>query len=202
MRCAARKLSARLGPAQRVIPERDLRCSPSSSFPGSTPKSGFAHVAQASDAQLGCHLRARRGHSRSFSSLGAFRTSGYNVASADGRSAPAAGALDVVVIGHSLWSSRFGQDPDLLGRSIRIGRNLHVVVGVMPDGFTFPTNEALWLPLRLTSTSGLKERMRVQVLGRLADGASAQQAQAEGVRSRAVGDVLPHGAPVKTRRRR
>ena len=145
---------------------------------------------------------------RSFSSLGAFRTSSYNVASADGRAAPASGAQlsssvfqmlgarpllgrvleagdfadgapDVVVIGHSLWSSRFGQDPALLGRSIRIGRNLHVVVGVMPDGFAFPTNEALWLPLRLTSVGGLRERMRVQVLGRLADGVSAQQAQAE-----------------------
>jgi hypothetical protein len=145
---------------------------------------------------------------RSFSSLGAFRTLSYNVASADGRAAPAAGAQlsssvfqmlsarpllgrvlkaadfepgapDVVVIGHSLWSTRFGQDPDVLGRSIRVGRNLHVVVGVMPDGFAFPTNEALWLPLRLTSLGGREERMRVQVLGRLADGMSAQQAEVE-----------------------
>ena len=145
---------------------------------------------------------------RSFSSLGAFRASNYNVISADGRAAPAAGAQvsaavfqmlearpllgrvidagdfaadapDVVVIGHGLWSSRFGQSRDVLGRTIRVGRNLHVVVGVMPDGFAFPTNEALWLPLRLASTGGVAERMRVQVLGRLADGVSAEQAQAE-----------------------
>jgi hypothetical protein len=145
---------------------------------------------------------------RSFSSLGAFRTSSYNVASADGRAAPAAGAQlsasvfrmlgarpllgrvleasdfaagapDVVVIGHGLWASRFGQDPEVLGRSIRIGRNLHVVVGVMPDGFAFPTNEALWLPLRLASVGGVREKVGVQVLGRLADGVSARQAQAE-----------------------
>jgi putative ABC transport system permease protein len=145
---------------------------------------------------------------RSFSSLGAFRTSSYNVASADGRAAPVAsaqlsssvfqmlrarpligrvfqagdfapGAPDVVVIGHALWSSRFGQDPDVLGRSIRIGRNLHVVVGVMPDGFAFPTNEALWLPLRLASVGGVGERTRVQILGRLAGGVAAEQAQAE-----------------------
>lgn len=146
---------------------------------------------------------------RSFVSLGAFRTSGgYNVASADGRAEPAAGAQlsasvfpmlrvrpllgrlfdandfaagapDVVVIGHGLWSSRFGSDPGVLGRSIRVGRNLHVIVGVMPDGFAFPTNEALWLPLRLTSVGGVGEKVRVQVLGRLADGVSPQQAQAE-----------------------
>src|SRR5688572_19779841 len=130
---------------------------------------------------------------RSFTSLGAFRTSSYNVASVDGRAAPATGAQvsssvfqmlgarpllgrvleagdfaagvpDVVVIGHGLWSSRFGADPDVLGRSIRVGRTLHVVVGVMPEGFAFPTNEALWLPLRLTSVGGVQDRMRVQVL--------------------------------------
>jgi putative ABC transport system permease protein len=157
---------------------------------------------------------------RSFSSLGAFRTSSYNVASADGRAAPAAGAQlsasvfrmlgarpllgrvleasdfaagapDVVVIGHGLWSSRFGQDPEVLGRSIRLGRKLHVVVGVMPDGFAFPTNEALWLPLRLASVGGVGEKVRVQVLGRLADGVSAQQAQAE---LSSQGPPLPIGA--------
>lgn len=145
---------------------------------------------------------------RSFSSLGAFRTSSYSVAAADGQAAPAtgaqltssvfpmlgarpllgrvledgdfvAGAPDVVVIGYDLWSSRFGQDPGVLGRSIRIGRTFHVVVGVMPRGFAFPASEALWLPLRLTSVGGQNERMRVQVLGRLAGGVSERQAQAE-----------------------
>ena len=144
---------------------------------------------------------------RGFSALGAFRTSSYNVAWADGQAAPAAGAQvtaavlemlgarprigrnleesdfepgapDVVVLGHGLWASRFGQDPGVVGRSIRIGRTLHVVVGVMPDGFAFPTNEALWLPLRPASAGG-RDRQRVQVIGRLADGVSAQQAQAE-----------------------
>jgi predicted permease len=156
---------------------------------------------------------------RSFSALGAFRTSGYNVASADGRAAPAAGAQlsshvfqmlgsrpllgrvleavdfaagapEVVVIGHGLWSSRFGQDPGILGRPIRIGRHLHVVVGVMPDGFAFPSNEALWLPLRVASIGG-GDRQRVQVLGRLADGVSAQQAQAE---LSSLGQPPPTGA--------
>lgn len=145
---------------------------------------------------------------RSFSSLGAFRTSSYNVAPASGRATPAAGAQitssvfpmlgarpligrqledgdyapgapDVVVIGHGPWSSRFGQDPAVLGRSIRIGRKLHVVVGVMPNGFAFPAAETLWIPLRLASVSGVNERLNVQVIGRLADGVSMQQAQAE-----------------------
>ena len=123
----------------------------------------------------------------------------------------AAGAPDVVVIGHDLWASRFGRNPDVLGRSIRIGRNPHVIVGVMPDGFTFPSNEALWLPLRIASVGDVRERTRVQILGRLADGVSAEQAQAElsarvpppvttvagaseaGARSRLRAEVVPFG---------
>ena len=145
---------------------------------------------------------------RSFSALGAFRTSTYNVAAAGGQPVLVAGAQltssvfqllgarpslgraleaddfadaapNVVVIGHGIWSTRFGQDPGVLGRTIRIGRTLHVVVGVMPDGFAFPTNEALWLPLRLSPVSRLEGRMNVQVIGRLADGVSTQEAQAE-----------------------
>lgn len=144
----------------------------------------------------------------SFASLGAFSTSSYSVSSSDGPAEPAdgaqlsasvfpmldarpllgrvleardfdAGAPKVVVIGDALWSSRFGRDPALLGRSIRIGRDLHTVVGVMPDGFTFPASEALWLPLRTASDGGAGERRSVQILGRLADGFSAEQAQAE-----------------------
>jgi predicted permease len=144
---------------------------------------------------------------RGFSSLGAFRASSYNVAAPDGRAAPAAGAQlsasmfamlgvrpsfgrlfdagdfapgapDVVVIGHALWSSRFGSDPDILGRRVQVGRRTHVVVGVMPEGFTFPANEALWIPLRL-SPAGPGTQQGVQILGRLADGVSARQAQAE-----------------------
>jgi predicted permease len=145
---------------------------------------------------------------RSFSSLGAFRASSYNVASIDGRAAPAAGAQlsssvfpmlgvrpllgralepadfeagapDVAVVGYSLWISRFGQDRSVVGRGVRIGRTMHTVVGVMPDGFAFPNNETLWLPLRLTSVGGVSEQVRLQVIGRLADGVSTAQAAAE-----------------------
>jgi len=145
---------------------------------------------------------------RSFSSLGALRASSFNVAAADGLAAPVAGAQlspsvfqmlgarpmlgrvfeagdfavgapDVVVIGHALWSSRLGRDPGVVGRSIRVGRRQHVVVGVMPDGFAFPASEALWLPLRLEAAGGPGTGMRVQIFGRLADGVSAAQAQAE-----------------------
>ena len=38
----------------------------------------------------------------------------------------------VVVIGEGIWASRFGRDPDIIGKQIGIGRTPHTVVGVMP----------------------------------------------------------------------
>ncbi len=145
---------------------------------------------------------------RSFSAMAAFRTSSYNVASEDGRAASVPGAElspaafsmlrvtprlgralnatdaeraapAVVVLGHSLWESRFGSDTLIIGRSIRIGREMRTVVGVMPAGFRFPANEQLWLPLLSQSAGVVGALSPVRIIGRLADGISAEQAQAE-----------------------
>lgn len=145
---------------------------------------------------------------RRFSSIGSFRTSSFNVSRAGEKAVLADGAHvssavfeilgahaetgrvlgasdfapdapDVVVIGHGLWSSRFGQDANVLNKDLRIGRKLYKIVGVMPDGFAFPSDESLWIPLRISSTSGSEEKSPVQIVGRLADGVSAAQAQAE-----------------------
>lgn len=58
------------------------------------------------------------------------------------------GAPDVVLLGHRIWESRYGSDPDIVGRSVRVGATPHTVVGVMPEEFEFPYREHLWLPLR------------------------------------------------------
>jgi predicted permease len=143
----------------------------------------------------------------SFSALGAFRAVSVNVGAEDGRAAPASAALlsesvlqmlgaapllgrvfdagdfaaeapSVAVIGHGLWSERFARDPHVIGRTIRVGSGLHAVIGVMPEGFAFPSNEALWMPLRI-ATSAADPQSRVQIVGRLADGVTAEQAQRE-----------------------
>jgi hypothetical protein len=54
------------------------------------------------------------------------------------------------VIGHDLWSSRFGRDTAMLGRSIRIGGTVHTVVGVMPMACFLA--RMLWLLLRAASS--------------------------------------------------
>lgn len=60
----------------------------------------------------------------------------------------AADAPPVVVIGESVWRSRFDSDPQIIGQSIRLGDTLHTVVGVMPGDFAFPINHRYWVALR------------------------------------------------------
>jgi putative ABC transport system permease protein len=57
------------------------------------------------------------------------------------------GNNDVIVLSHGLWVTHFGADPKVIGRKIEIGGRTPEVVGVMPEGFTFPSDRTqLWSP--------------------------------------------------------
>ena len=62
------------------------------------------------------------------------------------------GAASVAILGHSLWQNRYGEDPDIVGKTIRINEDPKTIVGVMPEGMKFPHNEAMWFPIRLNQT--------------------------------------------------
>src|SRR5215204_1122891 len=90
------------------------------------------------------------------------------------------GEPPVVVIGHTLWKNRFDSDPGVVGRAVKLGTATATIVGVMPEGFGFPVNERIWMPLR-TDGSTLLPRTgpAVSVFGRLAPNASMDDARAE-----------------------
>ncbi|MDQ3071181.1 MAG: ABC transporter permease [Acidobacteriota bacterium] len=91
---------------------------------------------------------------------------------------PAAPA--VAVIGHDVWRTRFGSDPDVIGRDVQLGTEHVTVVGVMREGFEFPISHDLWLPLK---PALLDQRPRsgptITVFALLAPGETMQAAQAE-----------------------
>ena len=91
-------------------------------------------------------------------------------------------APPVVLIGHGVWRSRFDSDPEVVGRTLRLGAATHTIVGVMPEGFAFPVNHSLWVPLRL-GEPGSGRTLRAPPMGsvfaRLAPGASLDTARAE-----------------------
>jgi predicted permease len=55
----------------------------------------------------------------------------------------APGREKVVLISHELWRTRFGGDPGIINRTLLLDGQPHVVVGVMPEGFLFPTGKQL-----------------------------------------------------------
>ena len=145
---------------------------------------------------------------RSITDLGAYRDASVNLVGADGarpevaaeitasafRIAPErpllgrvlhesderAGAAPVVLLGHDVWTTRFDRDPQIVGRTVKLGNSFATVVGVMPDEYAFPVAHKLWLPLR-TDVAGVEPRRgsAIKVFGRLASGVSLASAQAE-----------------------
>ncbi len=92
---------------------------------------------------------------------------------------PAAVDSDAVLISHGLWQSRFGSDPEIVGRQLRIdGRSL-TVIGVMPPEFRFPFQSDLWwLNDRYFNRQNRGWRID-QTIARLKPGVSLEQARAE-----------------------
>jgi predicted permease len=55
-------------------------------------------------------------------------------------------APPVVVIGQQLWRDRFGQDPNVVGRTIRLNSVPSTIIGVLPPEADFPGEVRLWVP--------------------------------------------------------
>ena len=91
-----------------------------------------------------------------------------------------AGAPDAIVIGHDEWVRRFGADPDIVGQSVGLGPTAYTIVGVMPEGFGFPTYHSFWIPWRLDAAAyAPRSGPSINVFGRLAPGATLESARAE-----------------------
>lgn len=85
-----------------------------------------------------------------------------------------------VILSDRLWQQRYGGDPSILGKTIRIDSRSTTVVGVMPKDFDYPVPGQLWLPLAMTGKE--KEERNNHSLypvGLLRRGVSVAQADAE-----------------------
>ncbi len=87
----------------------------------------------------------------------------------------------VVLLSHRIWQSFFGSDTSVAGRTVTLNGEPHTVIGVMPAGFAFPSEEIeLWTPLDLPE--GWRRNRAVHVLtviGRLRSGVTLERAAAE-----------------------
>jgi len=101
----------------------------------------------------------------------------------------APGAPAVAVLNHATWQSRFGSDPSVLGRDLRLNGRVFTIVGVAPEGFNGmirALQAEAWVPTStLTQLRGSAKRLTSRksrwfwAIGRLAPGATFAQADAE-----------------------
>ena len=89
---------------------------------------------------------------------------------------------EVVMISDRFWRRRFGADPAVIGQSLKEPGRTAVIVGVMPrDFWIFPWMDDVdvWVPLNLNHSLLTPESRWFSALGRLKDGVTVEQAQAE-----------------------
>lgn len=92
------------------------------------------------------------------------------------------GKNNVAVISNELWQRNFSADPNITGREIKLNNKSVTVIGVLPPDFAFPPDNQkadLWLPLALDAQNAARGSHQLQVIGRLKEGVTDKQAQAE-----------------------
>src|SRR5215471_18571330 len=105
----------------------------------------------------------------------------------------------VAVISYALWQRLFGASRDSVGSAIKLDGQSYTIVGVMrpdfkfprrnelPSGYQIPETPELWTPLAWTpDQAGNRGRHFLIVIGRLKDGVSIPQAQAD------LGEISDH----------
>ncbi|MBL8230130.1 MAG: ABC transporter permease [Bryobacterales bacterium] len=86
-----------------------------------------------------------------------------------------------ILLSESLWKEQFGQDPTILGRTVSLDNQPHIVIGVMPAWVRFPSRSArYWTAMRF-DTSDFADRGNnyLDAVARLKPGVSIDQARSE-----------------------
>jgi predicted permease len=90
------------------------------------------------------------------------------------------GAEPVILLSHGVWQSRFGGDAGIVGRRISLNDERHLVIGVMPPSFAFPSRTAaFWVPLRGDAERMERDTNFLSVIGRMAPGVRIAEVRSE-----------------------
>ena len=89
------------------------------------------------------------------------------------------GAEVPVIISWNAWNENFNADPAVIGASLRMSDVSGTIIGVMPEGFAFPDLQELWVPLQLDETLNYQQGPGFNVIAKLRDGVSIDEAAAQ-----------------------
>jgi putative ABC transport system permease protein len=86
----------------------------------------------------------------------------------------------VIVITHRLWKRHFNNDPGIVGKTIILDQKPITIIGVLPEDFSFFGDEVDFItPLEVNATQSQSKQGFIVPLGRLKQGVTMKQAQAE-----------------------
>ncbi|HEV2914294.1 MAG TPA: ABC transporter permease [Pyrinomonadaceae bacterium] len=98
--------------------------------------------------------------------------------SAEEQSSP--GTTPVAIVSYGFWQRRLGGDPDLSNRKLTLGDTTFNIVGVMPQGFSYPSETDLWLAKeQLGADQSTRSAHNYVGIARLKPGVTVEQAEAD-----------------------
>jgi predicted permease len=157
------------------------------SYPELRDLQSRSHAFSAIGAYLGCpgnfadstaypeNYRCRQITANGFSLIGQRPMLGRDFLPEDERE----GAAPVAILSYGLWEKRYGKDPAILGRSVRINSVPTTVIGVMAKGMEFPPETQFWQPLIPTASMKKRNARDLSLFAHLTDGVQPATARAE-----------------------
>jgi putative ABC transport system permease protein len=86
------------------------------------------------------------------------------------------GASPTALVSYGYWKQYLGSPRDLSETHLKVDGRIFSVIGVLPDGFRFPTDAELWLPADLDGENSSRTSHNYSAVGRLRDGVTVDQA--------------------------
>jgi putative ABC transport system permease protein len=95
------------------------------------------------------------------------------------------GTPPVAILSYAFWKEHFAAGPHAIGKQIRVGDEPHTIIGVLPQGLRFPSDEpdavsGIWVPVQPSSNQAFNRGANfLTVLGSLREGVTLQTAESE-----------------------
>jgi putative ABC transport system permease protein len=87
--------------------------------------------------------------------------------------------VDAVVLSEGLWRTRFGGDPGLIGKTLRLDGDPYTVVGVVPKEFQWPGNASMWALRWFPPNPALRRPAGFAVIGRMKPDVTPEAARSD-----------------------
>lgn len=90
------------------------------------------------------------------------------------------GAPQALILGYHVWRDRYGSDPAVIGRDVRVNGREGTIIGVMPEGFRFPVLQEVWIALQADPLADPRgEGRQLSVFGKMRDGVTREEAETD-----------------------